>query len=90
LQASTFDTLGKMAALTDAIVLPCTIEILDKGRGVKVQLHAPLTDFPSGDDLQDTLRQNQVLEQLISDMPEQYLWAHKRFKTRPEGETKFY
>jgi len=88
-QASTFDTLGKMTTLTKAVVLPCTIQILDKGRGVKVQFHTPLTDFPSGDDLKDTLRQNEVMEQLISEMPEQYLWAHKRFKTRPEGEKAF-
>jgi len=26
----------------------------------------------------------------VLEMPEQYLWMHKRFKTRPKGEAKFY
>jgi KDO2-lipid IV(A) lauroyltransferase len=33
---------------------------------------------------------NEFLEQRILEMPEQYFWLHKRFKTRPEGEARLY
>jgi len=89
-QASTFDMLGKMAKLTDAVVIPCTVEIRRKGKGMRVQFYPPIEQFPSGDDDQDVLKMNQEIESLIKKMPEQYLWAHKRFKTRPEGEGVFY
>jgi len=88
--ASTFDMLGKMTSLTKAVVIPCSVQILDKGQGLKITLESPLDDFPKNDDELDTIRQNQAVEDLIKKMPEQYLWAHKRFKTRPEGEPKFY
>ena len=38
----------------------------------------------------DTLRMNRYIERKVLEMPEQYLWMHKRFKTRPEGEARFY
>ncbi len=47
-------------------------------------------DFPSGDDLADATRMNRLLEAEIRLYPDQYLWLHKRFKTRPEGEPPFY
>ncbi|MEM9623950.1 MAG: LpxL/LpxP family Kdo(2)-lipid IV(A) lauroyl/palmitoleoyl acyltransferase [Pseudomonadota bacterium] len=49
-----------------------------------------LEDFPSGDDVADATRMNQLLEADIRLHPEQYLWLHKRFKTRPEDEPPFY
>jgi KDO2-lipid IV(A) lauroyltransferase len=33
---------------------------------------------------------NRWIEDAIRDNPEQYLWVHKRFKTRPPGEPSFY
>lgn len=49
-----------------------------------------LENFPSGDDVADATRLNKLLETEIRKHPEQYLWLHKRFKTRPEGEMPFY
>ncbi len=49
-----------------------------------------LEDFPSGDDQADAERMNRLLEEQIRHHPEQYLWLHKRFKTRPEGESSVY
>lgn len=47
---------------------------------------APLPDgFPSGDDVQDATLINRMLEAEIRKAPAQYLWMHKRFKTRPGG-----
>lgn len=89
-QARTFDILGKLAVTTKAVVIPCTTEILPKGQGIRIRFGQPLADYPTGDDEQDTLLMNQAIEAMIQQMPEQYLWAHKRFKTRPEGEPDFY
>ena len=50
----------------------------------------PLQDFPAGDEVQDATRMNRVIEDAVREMPEQYFWVHKRFKTRPEGEPDFY
>ncbi len=50
----------------------------------------PLTGFPVGDDVADATAINQVIESAIHRYPEQYLWMHRRFKTRPEGEPSFY
>ncbi|MGN6955997.1 LpxL/LpxP family acyltransferase, partial [Neisseria sp. P0015.S004] len=38
----------------------------------------------------DTQRMNDVIEERVREHPEQYFWLHKRFKTRPEGESSFY
>ena len=90
MQASSFDMLGKMTKMAKAVVVPCSVEIKPQGKGIKICLYPPLKGFPVGDDMSDTLRQNQTVENLIKELPEQYLWAHKRFKTRPKGETPFY
>lgn len=46
--------------------------------------------FPSGDDLQDANIINAMLETAIRVQPDQYMWVHRRFKTRPEGEASLY
>ena len=33
---------------------------------------------------------NEYYEKVISEAPEEYLWVHRRFKNRPEGEENFY
>ena len=33
---------------------------------------------------------NAFIEERVREMPEQYLWTHRRFKTRPEGEPGYY
>ncbi|MDD6317669.1 MAG: LpxL/LpxP family Kdo(2)-lipid IV(A) lauroyl/palmitoleoyl acyltransferase [Succinatimonas hippei] len=50
----------------------------------------PLDNFPTDDVLSDTVRINSVLENMIRERPDQYLWLHRRFKTRPEGEPSRY
>ena len=48
------------------------------------------TAFPTGDDYQDAVIINTMLEKAIRMQPEQYMWVHRRFKTRPEGEPSLY
>ncbi|KAA6185687.1 lysophospholipid acyltransferase family protein [Thiohalocapsa marina] len=85
LPAATVPTLGRIARLADAVVIPTFARFLPDGRGLELIFDPPLTDFPSGDTLQDTTRMNQVIEARLRDMPAQYFWVHRRFKTRPEG-----
>lgn len=49
-----------------------------------------LENFPTKDLEADTLRINEMFEDWIQKAPEQYLWAHRRFKTRPKGEPDLY
>lgn len=50
----------------------------------------PLENFPSGDDIADATRMNQIIEESILKAPEQYMWQHRRFKSRPDGEPAVY
>lgn len=47
-------------------------------------IEPPLAHFPSGDDAADVTRVNQRMENAINYAPEQYMWLHRRFKTRPD------
>jgi KDO2-lipid IV(A) lauroyltransferase len=48
------------------------------------------TDWPTDDPVADATRMNQFIEAQIRLNPAQYLWVHKRFKTRPPGEPSLY
>lgn len=71
-------------------MVPFTQTRLADGSGYLLRVHPPLEDFPSGDDETDARRINQWVEQEILQQPEQYMWVHRRFKTRPEGEPRPY
>lgn len=49
-----------------------------------------LEDYPSGDDVADATRINAQLEEFVRIHPEQYLWMHRRFRSRPPGEESLY
>ncbi len=87
--AATTVGLSYIARITGAHVVPCVTRMLPGGRYV-ARLYPPWSGFPSGDDAADARRMLAFIEQRVLEMPEQYLWMHKRFKTRPEGEAKFY
>ncbi len=55
----------------------------DDGSGYTLEIKPMLENFPTGDDTADVLRINQELEKAIMVKPEQYMWLHRRFKTRP-------
>ena len=88
--AATMPGLSRIARVTGAKVLPCVTRMLPEGAGYLVSIEAPWQDFPTEDAAADTLRMNQFIERKVLEAPEQYFWMHKRFKTRPEGEARFY
>ncbi len=88
--AATIPGLARIARITGAKVLPCVTRMLPGGAGYVVTIEPPWEHFPSGDLVADTRRMNEYIEIKALEMPEQYLWMHKRFKTRPPGEARFY
>lgn len=88
--ASTTPALSKFIQITKSVVIPCRNRILPWGRGYEVILGEPLEGLASGNDEADATAMNRAIETMVRKEPAQYLWVHKRFKTRPEGEPKFY
>jgi len=58
--------------------------------GYAIRLEAPLAAFPGEDVVADTSRVNAAIERMVREAPSQYLWLHKRFKTRPPGDPPLY
>jgi KDO2-lipid IV(A) lauroyltransferase len=48
------------------------------------------TDWPTEDPMADAARMNRFIEEQVRLNPAQYLWVHKRFKTRPPGQPPLY
>jgi KDO2-lipid IV(A) lauroyltransferase len=88
--AATVTATTRFARLGKAKVVPFVQERLADGSGYRLQILPAWEDFPGESEEADCLRVNRWIEQAVSQHPEQYLWAHRRFKTRPEGEPKLY
>ncbi len=88
--ASTITATSRLARMSGAAVVPFFQERLAGGAGYCLRLQPELANFPSDDIEQDTQRVNAIIEEQIRRVPEQYLWTHRRFKTRPPGEADVY
>ena len=88
--ACTLLTPSRMARLLGMTVQPVIAEMLPGAQGYRVRFLEPWSDFPTDDPLADTAALNRWLEAEIRRNPAQYLWVHRRFKTRPSGEPRFY
>jgi KDO2-lipid IV(A) lauroyltransferase len=90
ISAATITATHHLARMSDAVVIPFFHRRLPDNRGYALRLGAPLENFPGTDVTADTARINACIEQMVREAPEQYLWVHKRFKTRPPGEPGLY
>ena len=88
--AATLTATARIAKASGAPVLPFRVERKAGGRAWRVVIEPALAEFPSGDELADAARINEVIERWARETPEQYLWVHRRFKTRPPGEPGLY
>ena len=89
-EATTLLAPSRMARALDMVVQPVVAEILPGGAGYRVRYEEPWTDFPTEDAVADAARMNRWIESEIRRNPAQYLWVHRRFKTRPPGEPSLY
>jgi KDO2-lipid IV(A) lauroyltransferase len=82
--ASTITATHHLARLSGAAVIPFFHRREPDG-SYSLRLETPLENFPTRDVVADTARVNALIERMVREAPAQYLWAHKRFKTRPPG-----
>ncbi len=83
---ATITASARLAQSTGAAMLPFYPERKADGSGYILWIEPPLPNFPSGDDLADASAINASIERFIRKNPEQYMWVHQRFKTRPPGD----
>ena len=88
--AATITATHHLARLSGAAVIPFFHRRRDDGGGYAIRLQAPLENFPSADVVADTARVNAAIEVMVREAPAQYLWVHKRFKSRPPGKAPLY
>ena len=88
--AATITATHHLARMSGAVVIPFFHRRLPGGEGYALRLGAPLDGVPGTDVEADTARINACIEQMVREAPEQYLWVHKRFKTRPPGAAAIY
>jgi KDO2-lipid IV(A) lauroyltransferase len=88
--AATIPALARLARVAGAKVVPAVTRQLPGGQGYVLKFYPSWENFPTNDIEADTRRMNAFIEERIREMPEQYLWTHRRFKTRPAGEPSLY
>lgn len=89
ISAATIVGTSRIAKMSGCKVIPffCYREA---GGRYRLEILPALENFPTEDDLADATRINHIIETAIRKAPEQYLWVHRRFKSRPLGEPSFY
>ena len=88
--AATLTSTSRIAAISGARIVPFFQQRRPDRRGYVLELLPALDDFPGKDIASDTARIMQLIESQVRQEPAQYLWAHRRFKTRPPGEPSVY
>ena len=90
IQAATTTATSRLAKIANTPVLPVIQKRLPDNKGYSLVIKKELVNFPTDDHIMDTIRLNKDFEEQIRDNPENYLWVHRRFKTRPDGEARIY
>lgn len=83
--ASTLTAPARIAAATQATVIPVIASFMPDYKGWRVQFYPPWKDFPGDDIVAATRHMNEFIEQRIHEHPAEYFWMHRRFKTQPPG-----
>lgn len=86
IEAASLKMTAKIARMTGAPVMPLIFHRNADDERYTLEYLPALVDYPSGDDVADAARINAVIEHAIRRHPEQYLWLHRRFKTRPHSD----
>ncbi len=82
--APTANSVARIASRHGCVVMPLYCARRPDNKGYVLRLEEPLINFPSGNDLDDATRINQIIEQHVREAPDQYFWIHRRFKSDPQ------
>ena len=88
--AASITATSKYAGFNNSLVIFLAHYRNADNSGYHLYFSEPLEDYPTGDDHADVKRINTLIEAAIRKAPEQYIWLHRRFKTRPEGSPDLY
>lgn len=89
-KAATTSGTWMLAKMSKACVVPFVPRRKPDGSGYEMIILAPEEHPPIGSPEETAIWMNKIVEQCIMMAPEQYMWLHRRFKTRPEGEPSLY
>lgn len=90
IQTATLTLTARIAKSSGAPLVPFYSERLPGNQGYLIRVGPPIDEFPTGDDVRDATLVNQAIEEQVRRTPAQYLWAHRRFRTRPAWEPQLY
>lgn len=88
--AATVPSTTSFAWQTNAKFVPMEHFLDEETNTFVVIFHPAVDNFPTEDQVADMTRVNAITQAQIERHPGQYLWSHRRFKTRPEGEPVIY
>jgi lipid A biosynthesis lauroyl/palmitoleoyl acyltransferase len=88
IQTATVSATARIAKGKNTVVIPYFFNRTKSGYTMEFQ--PPIKNYPHKNAHINAELTNKILEQQILKYPEQYLWIHRRFKTRPQGQQKFY
>ncbi|AEX53900.1 kdo(2)-lipid IV(A) palmitoleoyltransferase [Rahnella aquatilis] len=89
-QAATTSGTFMLARLAKPALVTVVLVRKAGGTGYELVIQPQLQDYPIDDEMAAAAYMNRVIEKEIMRAPDQYLWLHRRFKTRPAGAPSLY
>lgn len=89
-QAATTSGTYMLARLAKPALVTVVLIRKEKAKGYDLVIQPALKDYPIDDEMAAAAYMNRVVEKEIMRAPDQYLWLHRRFKTRPDGAPSLY